>query len=224
MPETIKATTIQFLKDLAANNNREWFAENKNQYTSANENMKAFFKAIQDEISHHDEIEGYKLFRIYRDVRFSNDKTPYKSNFSGGFTRASKFRRGGYYFAISPQENVVAGGFWNPESKDLTRIRQEISANDSEFRKILNSKSFIRHFGSLQGEQVKSAPKGYKKDHPAIDLLRYKQFLVYKRFTDQEIIAEDFAKVVSETYKAMRPFLDVMTEVLTTDENGVRIE
>lgn len=224
MSTTILPSTTKFLKDLSKNNNREWFSENKDRYKFALENVKDFLKAVADEISHHDVIEGHKLFRIYRDVRFSNDKTPYKTNFSGGFTRAGKFRRGGYYFAISPQENVVAGGFWNPESKDLARIRQEIAADDSEFRKIINSKSFKDNFDALQGDQVKSAPKGYKKDHPAIDLLRYKQFLVYRRFTDKAVLSDNFAKIVSDTYKAMRPFFDFMTDVLTTDKNGVRIE
>ena len=223
MPIQIETSTLTFLKNLRANNNREWFTENKPSYQTALDNVKEVLEVIKNEASHHDDIESHKLFRIYRDVRFSKDKTPYKSSFSVGFTRATKWNRGGMFLSINPGNSIAAGGFWKPEPKDLARIRQEIAADDSSLRKIIGSKKFKDNFGELQGEQVKSAPKGYKKDHPAIDLLRHKQFLVYRHFTDKDVCSPTFAKEVSKTYKAMRPFFDYMSDVLTTDENGVRI-
>jgi len=224
MPIQIETSTLNFLKNLRANNNREWFAENKLTYQKALDNTKEILESIKNEVSHHDDVESYKLHRIYRDIRFSKDKTPYKSSFSGGFTRATKWKRGGMFISISPGSSLVAGGFWSPDPKDLKRIRQEIAADDSYLKKIIAQKGFKEHFGELAGDQVKSAPKGYKKDQPAIDLLRYKQFLVYRHFTDKEVCSPTFVKEVSKTYKAMRPFFDYMSDVLTTDENGVRIE
>ena len=224
MPESIAPATLKFLKKLSKNNSREWFTENKPEYQTALANYKAFMSSVQDELSKHDEIERIKVFRIYRDVRFSKDKTPYKTHLAGSFIRATKWKRGGMYVGIGATGNTVGGGFWNPESKDLARIRQEIAADDKEFRKIISAKSFQSMFGGLHGEQVKSAPRGFQKDHPAIDLLRYKQFLMMRSFTDKEVQDAGFAKEVSKTFKAMRPMFDYMSDVLTTDENGVRIE
>jgi uncharacterized protein (TIGR02453 family) len=163
------------------------------------------------------------LFRIYRDTRFSKDKIPYKTNWAGGFQRATKKRRGGYYFHIEPGNSFVGGGFWGPEPKDLKRIRDEFSYDAAPLRKILKSKSFIDTFGTLEGEKVKTSPKGFSADNPAIDLIKYKQFLLIKRFTDKEVLSDDFLKQVNDTLKKMRPFLDYMSEVLTSDENGVSI-
>ena len=223
MSATLSPDLFKFLKDLAPNNNREWFTEHKPRYQEAHENFKAFAQAVQDAVSHHDEIERMRVHRIYRDVRFSKDKTPYKQHFSGGMTRATKWRRGSYYFHIQPGGSFVGGGFWGPNSDDMKRIRAEIAANPDEFRQIIQAPQFKKMLGELRGEQVKTAPKGYKKDHPAIDLLRYKQFLLTKSFTDKEVLAPDFVQKVDEVFRAMRPLLDYMSEVLTTDENGVPI-
>lgn len=219
----IPASTFQFLKAIQKNNNRPWFAENKERYVAEHENVKAFANALLDKMSHHDEIEKLRVYRIYRDVRFSKDKTPYKSNFAGGLSRATKWLRGGYYFHIEPGNSFAGGGFWSPNSADIKRIRQEIAADDKPLRKILKSASFKKYFGSLEGEMVKSAPRGYAKDHPAIDLLRYKQFLLMHPFTDEEVMAANFVGEMNKTFKAMRPFFNYMSEVLTTDENGEAI-
>lgn len=224
MSVVIAPTTLKFLKALKKNNNREWFAEHKPKYQEALDNYKAFMAAVEQEVAKHDELEGQKVFRIYRDVRFSKDKTPFKVHFSGFLTRATKWRRGGMYIALGAGDSMVGGGFWKPESKDLARIRQEIAADDQELRKIINAKKVKDYFGGLHGDQVKSAPKGYKKEHPAIDLLRYKQFLMMRPFTDAEVLDKGFVKEVSKTFKAMRPFFDYISDVLTTDENGVPIE
>ncbi len=221
---SVSKKTLKFLKDIKANNNRDWFAENKHRYIEAQTELKAFNETLLNKMTHHDEIEGIRLYRIYRDVRFSKNKTPYKNSFGTGMKRATKWRRGGYYFNIEPGNNFVAGGFWGPNTADMKRIRQEIDADPKPFRKVLNSAAFKKTFGVLEGEQLKSAPRGYAKDHPAIDLLRYKQFVLRHHFTDKEICTEGFVNDLSKAFKAMRPFLNYMTDVLTTDSNGVPIE
>ena len=228
MSVTISKSTLQFLKDLAKNNNRPWFTENKDRYVAAHENMIEFAEALIDEMSHHDNLvpmTGKKsLFRIYRDVRFSKDKSPYKTNFAGGLKRATKWLRGGYYYHIEPGESFVGGGFWAPNPADLKRIRDEIAADDKPLRKIIADPVFVKTFGTLKGDAVKTAPKGFSKDHPAIDLLRHKQFLVSHSFTEKEVTSPDFVKKLSQSFQNMRPFFDYMSEVLTTDSNGVPIE
>lgn len=219
----ISPTTLQFLSDLREHNNREWFKENKKRFEAAKANMKAFAETLREAMQQHDQIESMKLYRIYRDVRFSEDKTPYKTSMSGHFVRATKQRRGGYYFHIEPQGTFLGGGFWQPEKADLKRLRQEFAADPEPLRNIIKSKEFKETFGTLDGEQLKSSPRGYAKDHPSIDLLRYKQFLVSQSFTDEEVVSENFVLKLSEGFKAMRPFFDYMSEVLTTDENGVPI-
>ncbi len=220
---SLPTSVLEFLGDIKENNNREWFTANKGRYQETHGYFKDFAEALVEEMSHYDEIESHKVYRIYRDIRFSKDKTPYKTHFSGHMVRATKLRRGGYYFHIEPGNSMVGGGFWNPNSPDLKRIREEIAADDQPLRKILGDKDFVKTFGTLHGDQVKSAPKGYKKDHPAIDLLRYKQFLLSHTFTDQEITSKDLAKKMAEVFHTMRPFFDYMSEVLTTDANGVPI-
>ena len=219
--------SFDFLKQLKKNNNRDWFGNHKEKYLSELAQLEAFADALLAEMNKHDVLEtesGKKsLFRIYRDTRFSKDKTPYKTHWSGSFKRATKKRRGGYYFHIEPGNSFVAGGFWGPEPKDLKRIREEIAYDDAPLRKILKSKSFKDTFGSIEGEQVQNAPKGFNADHPAIDLIKFKQFVITRKFTDKEVLSGDFLKQVNDTFKRMRPFLDYMTEVLTTDENGIPI-
>lgn len=221
----IQPSNLEFLKLIQKNNNRDWFNANKDRYLKEHENIVAFADALLFEMNKHDVIEnpsGKKsLHRIYRDTRFSKEKTPYKTNWSGGFQRATKKRRGGYYFHIEAGNTFVAGGFWGPEPKDLKRIRDEFAYDATPLRKILKSKNFVNTFGTLKGEQIKTTPKGYDASNPNIDLLRYKQFLVVKKFTDKEVLSDKFAKQLSDTFKAMRPFLDYMTEVLITDVNGI---
>jgi uncharacterized protein (TIGR02453 family) len=217
-------SVFKFLKTLEKNNNRDWFAENKPKYVAANEHFKAFAEGINEGMQIQDNIEKMKVYRIYRDVRFSKNKDPYKNSFSGGFSRATEALRGGYYFHLQPGGNsMVGGGFWQPEASDLKRIREEIAADAAPFRKIINSKSFKEHFGQMGGEQLKSNPRGFDKNHPDIDLLRYKSFVVSKHFTDEEVQAPGFADEILKYFKATRPFFDYMSDVLTTDINGVSL-
>lgn len=220
MSALIDKSTINFLKELTVNNDREWFAEHKPRYVAAHENIKTFMAELEVMLNQHDVIEDHKTFRIYRDVRFSKDKTPYKNNIGTGFTRATAARRGGCYVHIEPGASFVGGGFWSPSTDDLKRIRQELAIDAKPLRKILNSKKFKDNFGVLGGDQLKTAPRGIDKDHPNVDLLRYKQFLVHKTFTDQEVLSADFMKQCDNAFKAMRPFFDYFSLILTTDENG----
>lgn len=221
----IVASNFAFLNKLKKNNNREWFNAHKDLYLEELGQMEAFAEALLEDLNTHDVIEtlsGKKsLYRIYRDTRFSGDKTPYKTWWSGHFTRATKYRRGGYYFHIEAGNTRIGGGFWGPVPADLKRVRDDIAFDPAPLQKIMKSKSFVRLFGSLEGEQLKTAPKGYDAGHAAIDLLRYKQFLLRRRFSDKEVLDKSFLKEVGLTFKGMRPFFDYMSEVLVSDGNGM---
>ena len=224
MQTNIPASVFSFLKDLKANNNREWFQANKERYQEQYDLAAQFAEALLQRMKKSDDIEtvsGKKsLFRIHKDVRFSKDKSPYKINIGGSFTRATVHLRGGYYFHIEPGNCFLGGGFWGPSAEDLKHIRNQIAADPQPLRDILASKKFKSFFGTLEGEQLKTAPKGFDKDHPAIDLINYKQFLVMRTFTDKEAQSADYLDQVVTTFEAMRPFFDYMSEILTTDLNG----
>ncbi|MEL6720226.1 MAG: DUF2461 domain-containing protein, partial [Bacteroidota bacterium] len=137
-----------------------------------------------------------------------------------GIQRATKLRRGGYYVSIQPGNTFVGGGFFQPEKDDLKRIRQDIAADAQPLRNIIADANFQALFGEMDGQKLKTAPRDFPKDHPDIDLLRHKSFIVRCPFADKEVLAENFADEVIRTYQGMRPFFDYMTEVLTTDGNG----
>lgn len=216
--------TLDFLNKLKKNNNRDWFAKHKAEYQDHQANMKLFYESVKQNLQSHDEIERLKLFRIYRDVRFSHDKTPYNPHFAGSFSRRGAQLRGGYYLRIRPGESFLAGGFWAPNKEDLFRIRKEFEIDDRELREILSEPRFEKAFGGeLFGDEVKTAPKGFRKDLPAIDLIRKKGFVARRQFSDQEVLDENFMNTIDDSYRCLRPFFDYMSEVLTTDLNGVSI-
>jgi len=217
---TIQKNTLQFLQDLAAHNDREWFKANRPVFDAAQSNMKEFMKALETELGKTDHLDGSKLFRIYRDVRFSKNKSPYKTSFGAFLKRATERLRGGYYLHIQPGHSFAGGGFWAPNPADLKRIRDEIAREAKTMRAIIGDADFIRHFGQLEGEEVKTAPKGFNRNHPAIDLIRKKQFVVKRTFSDRSVTSPGFLSDVRQTFEAMRPFFDYMSEVLTTDLNG----
>jgi len=219
----IQRSTLDFLRTLKENNNRDWFNEHKDAFKMEQGLAKDFYNAIMDNLNKHDVIDKFKLFRIYRDVRFSKDKTPYQPHFAGSFSRSGKELRGGYYLRIRPGESFLAGGFWAPNKEDLFRIRKEFEFDDTEIRKILSEKNFISVFGGLVGEELKTAPRGFDKDHQSLDLIRKKGFVAVRKFTDKEVLASDFLDVVGNSFLALRPFFDYMSYVLTTDLNGESI-
>ncbi|MBD0402854.1 DUF2461 domain-containing protein [Flammeovirga sp. EKP202] len=212
---------FQYLKDLGENNNRDWFNENKPTYQKHLQTVKSLFQTVQDELSQTDQIEGHKIYRIYRDVRFSKDKSPYKKHFSGYFSRVKPMLRGGYYLHLEPgDKSIVGGGFYGPNSDDLKRIREELSYDATELRDIIEAPSFKEMFGEMYGEELKSAPRGFDKNDPAIDLIRKKQFIFFRTFKDEEVTAPDFSEKIMKGFIEIRPFFDYMSNVLTTDSNG----
>lgn len=225
MNSIIQNSTLSFLKKLAQNNNREWFEENKHLYLQAKENTEQFMDALIAKMNTHDVIDtptGRKsLYRIYNDVRFYKDKTPYNPRFFGYLKRVKPMLRGGYYIWIKPGASRVGCGFAHPSSDDLKRIREDISSNYGDWKKLLKTKSITTTYGTMQGDQVKTAPRGFSPDDPAIELLRYKQYWFERSFTDKEVTSPNFLNEVNKIYKSIRPFFDYMSDLLTTDANGV---
>jgi uncharacterized protein (TIGR02453 family) len=222
----IDTSTFKFLKRLAANNTREWFSEHKAEYDAAKVNVELFVDALLGRMNGHDDIETpsskKSLYRIYNDVRFADDKTPYNPRFAGYLKRRKPWLRGGYYYWIKPGASRVGCGFVYPNADDLQRIRIDIASNYEEWKSLLKAKSIKSVFGDMTGDKVKTAPRGFSKDDPAIELLRYKQFWFERSFTDKEVLAPDFLKNIDKTFKTIRPVFDYFSEVLTTNQNGER--
>jgi uncharacterized protein (TIGR02453 family) len=216
----ITKDTLRFLNELKINNNREWFEQNKSEFKSLETVVKRFYNSLMDKMKEHDEIEKLKMFRIYRDVRFSKDKTPYKSHFAGSFSRAGAKLRGGYYLQIRPGGSFMAAGFWEPNKEDLLRIRKELELDATALRELINKPSFKNTWGELVGDEVKTAPKGFSKDDPNIDLIRKKAFIFVRNFTDKEVLNKDFIVEVNKSFKEIRPYFNLMSEILTTNLNG----
>lgn len=210
---------LDYIKKLQQNNNREWFVDNKKSFEEAKESANQLFNAVYDELNLNDSLEPLKIYRIYRDVRFSADKTPYKTHFSMYMGRLKPDYRGGYYLHIEPGNSFLGVGFFDPNKEDLLRIRKEIEL-DNELEDILNSKEIKNTFGNLVGDEVKTAPKGFDKNHERIALLKKKQFLLIHKFTDNEVLKPDFFKEAAKVFKKSRPFVDYMTDVLLTNLNG----
>jgi len=224
MNETIPRETFDFFKRLEKNNNREWFNENKKEFKEIEAEVKQVYNQLFNMLSAHDEIDKMKMFRIYRDVRFSKNKLPYKTHFGGSFSRVKPHLRGGYYLHIQPNnESFIATGFWEPNKEDLLRIRKEFEQDDSEIREIINNKNFKSVWGELVGDEVKTAPRNFDKEHKAIDLIKKKQFIFTKKYSDKEVTSPDFLNDVEKAFKAIRPYFNYMSDVLTTDLNGVSL-
>ena len=218
--KALSSNIFKFFKELSNHNNREWFEQNKPEFKSLETTVKLFGENLKDKLNQHDSIDRFKLFRIYRDVRFSKDKTPYKTHFGMAWHRTKPNYRGGYYLHLKPNDVFLACGFWDPNSKDLKRIREEIDLDGQEYRNLINAAEFKSVWGELQGDKVKTAPKGYAKDNPNIDLLRFKQHIFMVRYTNQDVVAEDFTDRLDEALQAVRPFVDYMSAVLTTNADG----
>ena len=221
----IDKQVFDFLKKLKQNNDRDWFADNKTLYTKAHQNAKDTFATIHDKLQIHDEIEKSKMMRIYRDVRFSKDKTPYKPRFANSFSRLGKELRGGYFICIEPGDSFLAGGFWEPSKEDIFRIRKEIELDATEIKGILSDQTFQQFFGNEfhSFSELKTAPRGFSKEHPDVDLLRKKGFVAMRKFTDKQVLADNFIEEVDKSFKALRPFFNLFSDILTTNLNGESI-
>jgi len=212
---------LTFLKAISKNNNREWFEKNKPNYLDAKKQFEDFLETLHKELLTFDEslasLNPRKQgFRIYRDVRFSKDKRPYKTNMGAGFSAHGKMEQEpGYYIHIEPGKSFVAGGIYMPDAERLSKIRQEIDYNASEFLKILKDKKFKKLFPSLDDfDRLKTAPKGYPKDHQHIELLKNKSYVVSHRFTDNDITHKDFVKKVATACKTLKPLNDFLMKAI----------
>ena len=219
----IDRKVFKFLNDIKSNNNREWFNTNKQIYKRSLEQIQNFTIDLVELMNSHDKIENYKIFRIYRDIRFSKNKTPYKNNFGISLVREKPYLRGGYYLHIKPSDSFSAIGFWKPEKRDLLRIRKEIELDGKEFSDVTSSKLITRKWGDLIGDSLKTCPRGFSNNHKYISLLRRKSFLFKKNYTDQEVISKDFINKLNQDFLVTRMFLDYMSNILTTDLNGISL-
>uniref|UniRef100_UPI004049D560 DUF2461 domain-containing protein n=1 Tax=Gelidibacter sp. TaxID=2018083 RepID=UPI004049D560 len=221
---TFSQKVLDFFKQLEQNNDRDWFNEHKKEFKAIEAEAKKGYNALLEGLRQHDDVDSLKLFRIYRDVRFSKNKAPYKTHFGGSFHRRKPELRGGYYLHIQPNnESFIATGFWEPSPADLQRIRKEFEMDASEMRSILSDKTFKSVWGNFVGDELKTAPKGFDKEHPDIDLIRKKQYIFTKKYTDKDVLSEGFLDDVNASFKAVRPYFDYMSNVLTTNLNGESI-
>ena len=216
----LSKSIFTFFKELKANNNREWFLKNKLTFKQHEVQVKIFGEELKNRLNEFDSIDRFKLFRIYRDVRFSKDKTPFKTHFGLTWHRTKPLYRGGYYLHISPEKNFLACGFWDPNPNDLKRIRQEFDFDAKEFRGIISSKEFSSIWGNLEGSELKTAPRNFDKNHSDIDLIRKKQYIFTISFSNKEVCLPEFINKLENALKMVRPFVEYMSDVLTTDENG----
>lgn len=212
---SISQDTFQFLTDLGKNNDRDWFQENKPRYQAAREEFEQFITGLLSRIEQFDPSIAHHnardcIFRIYRDVRFSKDKSPYKTHFGAHITSAAKrseiHSRAGYYIHIEPGASMLAGGAYMPKGPWLKAIRQEIVYETAAFKEILNSESFRKYFGEMEGEKLKTAPRDYPKDHPEIELLRHKSYLATHRCADEQVLSDGFLAHCGRVYEALFPF------------------
>ena len=208
----IQAQTLLFLKELADNNNREWFQQNKERYDKARENLIELTTALISKVHQVDPgvdaaLDPKKsVMRIYRDIRFSKNKTPYKTNF-GVSIPSHGVKLGGveYYLQIQPGKSFIAGGYWMPEAEHLKAIRQEIDYNAADLKKIVDDPGFVKLFGEFRKqEQLKTVPRDYSADNENIELLKLKSFIVFHQLTDKEVqspkAADEIAALCGKIY------------------------
>ncbi len=219
----LRKEIFNFLKKLKTNNNRDWFNNNKHTFKILEKEIKIFGEELKNRFNEHDQIDLFKLFRIYRDVRFSKDKTPFKTHFGLTWHRIKPKYRGGYYLHIEPNKSFLACGFWSPNNEDLNRIRREISFDSQELKNVILDQKFLNVWGRLKGQELKTAPRNFDKSHPDIHLIRKKQFIFSINFSDQDIVQYSFIDKVNLAIKNVRPFVDYMSEILTTNDNGESI-
>lgn len=213
---------LKFLKNLAKNNNREWFDKNKPKYLAAKESFDEVVVKLLDEMVKFDEslggLDPKKLtFRIYRDVRFSKDKRPYKNNMGAAISSVGKgLGSPGYYFQIQPgNKSFIAVGLFQPEPEKLSKVRQEIDYSGDQLKKIFSEKKFKSNFKDFWNEDtLKRIPKGYAEDHPYAEWLKLKSFIVTHEFTDKQVLDKKFMKQVIDVMKSSKPLIDFLNEAL----------
>ena len=217
--KTINKSVFEFLQELAKNNNKEWFDKNRSRYKKVREEVQEFvdeliyMMATFDKKLIDDEVKGY-IFRINRDSRFSKNKSPYKTNIgililSGG--RNSMMEKAGYYLHIEPGKSIIGGGAYKPQSSWLNQIRDKILENPDEIKKIIYNKSFNKYF-QLENDMLKTAPRGYAKDHPEIELLRYKSFAGLCELTNKQVLNPNFMEYCALAFKELHPLNEFLNK------------
>jgi len=203
--------TVDFLIKLRENNNRNWFNENKSAYEDALKEYKASATQVIEQLSLIDpELMGLDirdcLFRIYRDIRFSHDKTPYKNHFGAYLAKGGrKSMRAGYYFHIEPGNSFLGGGIWKPDSKLLKHIRHDIVDNIEEFEEIIEKKSFNQYYSEFSGDRLKRNPVGFSPEFRRIDLIKLKQYSVVCPVSDELLLSNNWIEQVIQRYKEITP-------------------
>lgn len=223
----LEPATLRFLKGLKNNNNKPWFEAHRAAYEAARIDFQNFIQLVIDRLGKEDStVAGLSartcLFRINRDVRFSKDKAPYKTNFGASIKREGKKSvYAGYYFHLEPGKSFIGGGLWMPEASTLKKVRQEIDYNWDEFQSILKAQPFKTEFGDLyQGADMKLAtvPKGYEKQHPAIEYLKLKSFIAERNLSDEELTKATLHQKTITAFKALKPLLAFINHSLDADE------
>jgi uncharacterized protein (TIGR02453 family) len=221
----LQAKTLQFLKDLIANNNREWFQENRKRYDDAKADMEKLVSYLIKEVQSFQDLGNLQvkdcIFRINRDVRFSKNKEPYKNNLAAGIGPGGRSSgKVDYYLHIQPDgQSFLGGGMWAPTPDQLAKYRQEIDYNAQELKNIIEEKEFKNYFPEIHGEVLKTTPKGYAKDHSEIELLRRKELFFVHKFSDREVTSKDFADKVVEGIQLLKPYCDYMNYILDHTED-----
>jgi uncharacterized protein (TIGR02453 family) len=214
----LKSSTLKFLRELEKNNNRPWFNENKPKFQEAKQDFEMFIAEFLNRLAKVDpdvaDLESKScVFRIYRDVRFSKDKSPYKTNFGASMNKGGrKVSFPGYYIHVKPDECFIGGGLYHPEKKMLNAVRQEIDYNENEFLRIVENKKFKEVFGNIFGDRLKKAPKGYQPDNPMIEWLKMKDFVFMHEFDEEILLKEDGMDSLIGKMKLLKPFVQFIKQ------------
>ncbi|MFV5699455.1 DUF2461 domain-containing protein [Flavobacterium sp. ZT3R17] len=218
--------TLQFLDDLKANNNRDWFLENKKRYEAVKKEYQQLVTDLLDVMKPMDpSLEMLEVknctFRINRDIRFSKDKTPYKSHLGVWLSSGAKgMNRSGYYLHLEKGASFIAGGLYCPEAQDLKKMRKEIAYFHDDLEAILNEKDFKREFKDFdrnEKDTLKNPPRGYEKEHPAIEFLKLKSFECSQRIDISEVTKKDFVATMSKKLITLKPLNDFINRALTSE-------
>lgn len=217
----LRKSTLNFLRNLKNNNQREWLEANRKAYEEAKADFNTFVDFLIKELSKIDANYATLqakdcVFRINRDVRFSADKSPYKSNFGAAFSiGGKKSKHASFYVHIDPTQSFAGGGIWQPESNELAKIRQEIDYNAAEFKAILEARKFKDIFGGLSNENtLKKPPKGYDENNPMVEWLKLKSFVAAKNLKESEILSNEFEKEVAKIFRAMAPLIAFLNKAV----------
>jgi uncharacterized protein (TIGR02453 family) len=222
----LEPQSIKFLKGLRKNNNKTWFEENRHQYEASRIDFQNFIQLVMDDLQQSDPtITGMHarecLFRINRDIRFSKDKTPYKTGFGASIKRGGKKAPyAGYYFHFEPGMSFAGGGIWMPEAAAIKNLRQEIDYNWVEFQSIVKEKSFKKMFGDIETEgalSLQTMPRGYEKDHPAASYLRLKSVIAERKISDEELVKPSLHKTTVQAFTAIQPLLHFINRTIEAD-------